>query len=135
MDMVCPHRRTTERFGNAVLMTPPSRGALWMSWCRRVLSISEPLSCCSGDMTTQRFAQYAVGDQAAAARLWQAFEEAGYRVKSASTPVADIAVRYRTGSGDEADMALLVSTHAPGAERVGDRTPKLDIPEYRAATG
>jgi hypothetical protein len=86
-------------------------------------------------MKTQRFAQYAVGDQAAAARLWHALEEAGYRVKSASTPVADIAVRYRTGSGDEADMALLVSANAPSAVRVRDRIPKLDIPEYRAATG
>lgn len=135
MGTVCPHRRPTNRFGDAI---PWLRGALAIVdvvGCRRVLTISEPLSCCSGDMTTQRFAQYAVGDQAAAARLWQAFEEAGYRVKSASTPVADIAVRYRTGSGDEADMALLVSAHAPGAERVRDRTVKLDIPEYRAATG
>ena len=86
-------------------------------------------------MTTQKFAQYAVGDETASARLWKAFEEAGYRVKSASTSVADIAVRYRSGSGDEADMALVVSEHAPDAVRVRDRTPKLDIPEYRAATG
>ncbi len=84
-------------------------------------------------MTTQKFAQYAVGDEAAAARLRQAFEEAGYRVKSASTTVADIAVRYRTGSGDEADMALVVAAVAPEAVRVGDRTPKLDIPDYRTA--
>ena len=86
-------------------------------------------------MTTQMFAQYAVGDQEAAAKLWKAFEEAGYRVKTASTPVADIAVRYRSGSGDEADMALLVAAVAPEAKRVRDRMPKLDVPEYRAATG
>jgi hypothetical protein len=86
-------------------------------------------------MTTQRFAQYAVGDQSIAAKLRQAFEEAGYRVKSASTSVADIAVRYRTGSGDEADMALVVAEHAPDAVRVRDRTPKLDVPEYRVAAG
>ena len=86
-------------------------------------------------MTTQKFAQYAVGDEAASTKLWKAFEEAGYRVKSASTPVADIAVRYRSGSGDEADMALVVAEHAPNAVRVRDRTPKLDMPDYRAATG
>ncbi len=86
-------------------------------------------------MTTQKFAQYAVGDKDASAKLWQAFEEAGFRVKSASTPAADIAVRYRTGSGDEADMAMLVASVAPEAVRVRDRVPKLDIPEYRAAAG
>jgi hypothetical protein len=84
-------------------------------------------------MTTQKFAQFAVGDQEASARLWLAFEQAGYRVKNASTPVADIAVRYRSGSGDEADMALVVAAAAPEAVRVRDRLPKLDIPEYRAA--
>jgi hypothetical protein len=84
-------------------------------------------------MTTQKFAQYAVGDQAASTKLWLAFEQAGYRVKTASTSVADIAVRYRTGSGDEADMALVVAAAAPEAVRVRDRVPKVDIPEYRAA--
>jgi hypothetical protein len=86
-------------------------------------------------MTTQKFAQYALGDQAASAKLWQAFEEAGYRVKAASTSAADIAVRYRTGSGDEADMALVVAAAAPGAVRVRDRVPKVDVPEYRTAHG
>jgi hypothetical protein len=86
-------------------------------------------------MTTQKFAQYALGDQDASAKLWLAFEEAGYRVKTASTSAADIAVRYRTGSGDEADMALVVASVAPGATRVRDRVPKLDIPGYRAAHG
>jgi hypothetical protein len=83
--------------------------------------------------TTQKFAQYVVGDKDAAAKLWLALEEAGYRVKAASSPVADIAVRYRTGSGDEADMALVVASVAPEAVRVADRLPKLDVPEYRAA--
>ena len=86
-------------------------------------------------MTTQKFAQYAIGDAEAATRLRLALEEAGYRVKRASTSAADLAVRYRTGSGDEADMALVVASVAPGATRVGDRVPKLDIPDYRAATG
>jgi hypothetical protein len=86
-------------------------------------------------MTTQKFAQYAVGDQDASAKLWLAFEQAGYRVKSASTSAADIAVRYRTGSGDEADMAMVVAATAPEATRVRDRVPKLDIPDYRAAVG
>jgi hypothetical protein len=86
-------------------------------------------------MTTQKFAQYAVGDQAASGKLWLAFEEAGYRVKSASTSAADIAVRYRTGSGDEADMALIAAAVAPEAVRVRDRVPKVDIPQYRAANG
>jgi uncharacterized NAD-dependent epimerase/dehydratase family protein len=86
-------------------------------------------------MTNQKFAQYAVGDETAASQLRLALEEAGYRVKSASTSDADIAVRYRTGSGDEADMALVVAAAAPGAVRVRDRVPKLDIPGYRAAAG
>lgn len=86
-------------------------------------------------MTTQKFAQYALGDEAATTRLRLALEEAGYRVKPASTSAADLAVRYRTGSGDEADLALLVATIAPEAVRVGDRVPKVDIPAYRAATG
>ena len=84
-------------------------------------------------MTTQKFAQYAIGDEATSARLRLALEEAGYRVKPASTSAASIAVRYRTGSGDEADMALLVATIAPDAVRVRDRVPKVDIPQYRAA--
>jgi hypothetical protein len=86
-------------------------------------------------MTTQRFAQFALADEAASSRLWLALQEAGYRVKPASTSAAKIAVRYRTGSGDEADLALLVSTIAPEAVRVRDRVPKVDIPEYRAANG
>ena len=86
-------------------------------------------------MTTQKFAQYALGDEAASTRLRLALEEAGYRVKTASTSAADLAVRYRTGSGDEADMALLIATVAPDAKRVGDRVPKVDIPEYRATAG
>jgi hypothetical protein len=86
-------------------------------------------------MTTQKFAQYALADEAASTRLRLALEEAGYRVKPASTSAASIAVRYRTGSGDEADMALLVASVAPDAVRVRDRVPKLDIPEYRAAVG
>jgi hypothetical protein len=84
-------------------------------------------------MTTQRFAQYAVGNEAASAELWRALEEAGYRVKKASTSAADIAVRYRTGSGDEADLALVVAAVTPEAKRLADRRPKLDVPEYRAA--
>ena len=86
-------------------------------------------------MTTQRFAQFAVVDDAVSSRLWLALEEAGYRVKTASNPAAKIAVRYRTGSGDEADLALLVASVAPDAVRVGDRSPKVDIPEYRANYG
>jgi hypothetical protein len=84
-------------------------------------------------MTTQKFAQYALGDQAVSTKLRLAFEQAGFRVKPASTTVADIAVRYRTETGDEEDMASVVASVAPGAVRVRDRVPKLDIPAYRAS--
>ena len=77
----------------------------------------------------QKLAHYALGRDAVA-DLQKALTGAGFHVTPSSRANAQLAVRYREGTDDEAAIAQVAST-VPGAELVVRSSPAQSIWGYR----